>query len=214
MTPSLLARSAASLSIIAGALVVITRLVMLTVPADVESLMVYVLTATWSITSIVQVVAFAMLVVALVATYELQARETGVLGLIALVAAIVGTVFMAGDWWFEAFAVPRIAEVDPSVMVGFAQSRLLLGGLMSFALFGIGWILYGIASARGRVFPAAISWAIVAGGLLSAVPIGVVYLSGNVILGLALVALGIWLIRSRATVAGEAREARKASTIG
>lgn len=213
MTPSLLARSAAPFAIVAGALVVITRVVMLTVPADVESLMVYVLTVTWSITSIAQIVAFAMLVVALVATYELQARETGVLGLIAVGAAILGTVFMAGDWWFEAFAVPRIAEVDPSVMVGFAQSRLLLGGLMSFALFGIGWVLYGIASVRAQVFPVAISWAIVAGGLLSAVPIGVVYLSGNVILGLALVVLGIWLIRTRTRIAPNARDA-SASTVG
>ena len=119
---------------------------------------------------------------------------------------------MAGDWWFEAFAVPRIAEVDPSVMVGFAQSRLLFGGLLSFALFGIGWVLYGIASVRARVFPAAISWAIAAGGLVSAVPIGVVYLSGNVILGLALVALGIWLVRTRTTRNGS--EARSASTVG
>jgi hypothetical protein len=212
MTPSLLARSAAPLAIIAGALVVVVRLVMLTVPTDVESLMVYVLTVTWSITSIAQIVAFAMLVIALIATYELQARETGVLGLIAVGAAILGTVFMAGDWWFEAFAVPRIAEVNPSIMVDFAQSRLLLGGLMSFVLFGIGWVLYGIASVRAGVFPAAISWTIAAGGLVSAVPIGVAYLSGNVLLGLALVALGIWLIRTRTARNGS--EARSASTVG
>ena len=212
MTPSLLARSAAPFAIVAGGLVVVTRLVMLTVPLDVESLMVYVLTVTWSITSIAQILAFAMLVIALVATYDLQAREAGVFGVIALCAAIVGTVFMAGDWWFEAFAVPRIAEVDPSIMVGFAQSRLLLGGLMSFVLFGIGWVLYGIASVRAGVFPAAISWTIAAGGLVSAVPIGVAYFSGNVLLGLALVALGIWLIRTRTARNGS--EARSGSTVG
>ena len=212
MAPSLLARSAAPLAIIAGALVVVTRLVMLTVPMDVDALMVYVLTLTWSITSIAQIVAFAMLVIALIATYDLQAREAGVLGLIAVGAAILGTVFMAGDWWYEAFAVPRIAEVAPSVMVDFAQSRLLFGGLLSFALFGIGWVLYGIASVRAGVFPAAISWAIAVGGLVSAVPIAVAYLSGNVILGLALVALGIWLVRTHA--ARNVNEARSASTVG
>ena len=46
MTPSLLARSAAPFAIVAGGLVVVTRLVMLTVPLDVESLMVYVLGCT------------------------------------------------------------------------------------------------------------------------------------------------------------------------
>jgi hypothetical protein len=212
LAPSLLTRSAAPLAIIAGALVVVTRLVMLTVPTDIDGLMVYVLTPVWSVTSIAQIVAFAMLVVALVATYDVQAREAGVLGLIAVGSAILGTVFMAGDWWYEAFAVPRMAEVDPSVMVDFAQGRLLFGGLLSFALFGIGWLLYGIASVRARVFPSAISWAIAAGGLVSAVPIAVVYLSGNVILGLALIALGTWLVRMR--TARNVGEARSASTVG
>jgi hypothetical protein len=212
MAPSLLTRSAAPLAIIAGALVVVTRLVMLTVPPDIDALMVYVLAPVWSVTSIAQIVAFAMLVVALVATYDVQAREAGVLGLIAVGAAILGTVFMAGDWWYEAFAVPRMAEVDPSVMVDFAQGRLLFGGLLSFALFGIGWLLYGIASVRARVYPSAISWAIAAGGLVSAVPIAVVYLSGNVILGLALIALGTWLVRMR--TARNVGEARSPSTVG
>ena len=88
----------------------------------------------------------------------------------------------------------------------FASSRLLAGGLTSFALFGIGWALYGIASVRARVFPAAISWAIVAGGVLSGVPIGVIYLPGSVILGLAFIALGAWWLRS-----GTARTAREAT---
>jgi hypothetical protein len=151
---------------------------MVTTPADIDSLKVYVLTATHAINGVASIVAFAMLVFALVATYELQARAAGVLGVIGLGAAILGTVFMAGDWWYEAFAVPRLAEVAPEVMDTFARSRLLVGGLTSFVLFGIGWVLYGIASVRARVFPAAISWAIVAGGLLSGVPIGLVYLPG------------------------------------
>ena len=177
MPQSLLARSAAPLALVAGALVVLTRgVIMVTTPADIDSLKVYVLTATHAINGVASIVAFAMLVFALVATYELQARAAGVLGVIGLGAAILGTVFMAGDWWYEAFAVPRLAEVAPEVMDTFARSRLLVGGLTSFVLFGIGWVLYGIASVRARVFPAAISWAIVAGGLLSAVPIGLVYL--------------------------------------
>jgi hypothetical protein len=202
MRPSLLARRAAPLSIVAGALVIVTRLViMLTTPTDIESLKTYVLTTTHGINSVVSIVAFAMLVVALVATYQLQARRVGAFGLFALVMAVVGTVFMAGDWWFEAFAVPRLAEVAPAAMDTFAAGRLLAGGLTSFALFGLGWLLHGIASIRAHVFPAVVSWGITVGGLVSGVPLGVAYLSGNVILGLAYVVLGMWLLRSR-----EARE--------
>lgn len=209
MTESLLARSAGPLAIVAGALVVVTRVViMLTTPADIDSLKVFVLSTTHAINGVASIVAFGILVFALVASYDLQAREAGVLGVIGLGAAILGTVFMAGDWWYEAFAVPRLAEVAPEVMDTFATGRLLAGGLTSFALFGIGWVLYGIAGVRARVFLAAISWAIVAGGLLSGVPIGVVYLSGNVILGLAFVALGIWWLRS-----GRSRDSRGANGV-
>ena len=205
MTQSLLARSAGPVAIIAGALVVVTRVViMVTTPADIDALTVYVLSTTHAINGVASIVAFAMLVFALVASYDLQARAAGVLGVIGLGAAILGTVFMAGDWWYEAFAVPRLAEVAPEVMATFASSRLLLGGLTSFVLFGIGWVLYGIASVRARVFPAAVSWSILAGGLLSGVPIGLVYLPGSVILGLAFVALGVWWLRSGRSAA-EAR---------
>ena len=117
MTQSLLARSAGPLAIVAGALVVVTRVViMVTTPADIDSLKVYVLSTTHAINGVASIVAFAMLVFALVASYDLQARAAGVLGVIGLGAAILGTVFMAGDWWYEAFAVPRLAEVAPEVM--------------------------------------------------------------------------------------------------
>jgi hypothetical protein len=197
MRPSLLARTAAPLAVVAGALVVITRLViLLTVPADIDGLKTYVLTPTHGITSVVSILAFALLVVALVASYDLQARRVGGFGLFALAAAIVGTVFMTGDWWYEAFAVPRIAEVAPDVIDSFVGGRLILGGVTSFALFGLGWILYGIASIRAHVFPVAVSWGIAGGGLVSALP-STPYLIGNAVLGLAFVGLGVWLMRSR-----------------
>ena len=101
-------------------------------------------------------------------------------------------------------------------LASYAPPRALLGaglgGLTSFILFGICWVLYGIASVRARVFPAAISWAIVAGGLLSGVPIGLVYLSGGVILGLAFVALGAWWLRSGN--ARDIRDTREATVTG
>ena len=198
MMDSLLARSAAPLAIVAGALVVVTRMVgLLTAPSDSEALKVVVLTATHAINSVASIVAYAMLVLALVACHSLQAPAAGVLGVIGLGAAILGSVFMAGDWWFEAFAVPWLAQVVPVVLDNPASGRLLLGSLMSFVLFGIGWLLYGIASVRARVFPTALSWAVVASGLLSAIPImAYVIYGGSVILGLAFIVLGAWLMRS------------------
>jgi len=208
MSLSPLSRYAAPLAIGAGALVIVTRLViMMTTPAEIEPLKAYVLTTTHALNSVISIAAFALLAVALVAVYELHAREAGGLGALGVAAAIVGTVFMAGDWWYEAFAVPRLAEVAPDAIDTFVGGRLLAGGLASFVLFGIGWLLFGIASLRAQVFPGAVSGAIAIGGLLSGIPIGLAYLSGMAILGIAFVSVGVWIVQTSSNTSGVATAA-------
>ena len=165
-----------------------------------RTLKAYVLTTTHAVNSVVSILAFALLVIALVALYDREARSAGAFGALAFGAAVIGTMFMTGDWWYEAFAVPRLAEVAPDVVDTFVGGRLIIGGLTSFALFGIGWIMYGAASTRARVIPRSISITIIVAGLMSGVPIGIVYLSGGVVHGLAFVWLGAWMLRA-ATVA-------------
>lgn len=145
-----------------------------------------------------------MLALALAAIYEREARAANTIGVVALAAAMIGTTFMAGDWWYEAFAVPRLAEVAPDVIDTFVGGRLLVGGVSSFALFGVGWALFGAVTWRARVFPGPTSIAILIGGLLSGVPTGIACLSGGVLLGLAIAWSGAWMMRTtRATsVAG------------
>lgn len=206
MTQSPLSRIAAPSAIVAGVLVVVTRLVIIvTLPGEIGPFKDYIVGSTHAINSVGSVLAFALLIVALAAVYDLEARPAGTLGVIGLSAAIIGTVFMAGDWWYEAFAVPRIAEVAPEVIDTFVGGRLLMGGISSFVLVGLGWALFGVASLRAHVFPGAASAAILVGGLLSGVPIGVAYLSGGIILGLAIAWLGVWMMRTTAAseVAGQ-----------
>jgi hypothetical protein len=183
---------------IAGTLVVLTRLpsiLFILGNPGADDLRAFVLGPTHAIIGFASIVAFSLLVLALVAIYEREAQSAGLLGLVGFGAAVIGTIFMTGDWWYEAFAVPRIAEVAPEVMDTFVGGRLLIGGLISFALLGLGWVLFGAASLRARVFPTAISAAILVGGLLSGIPIGFAYLSGGVILGVAIAWLGAWLMR-------------------
>ena len=124
--------------------------------------------------------------------------EAGTLGVVGLCAAVIGTVFMAGDWWYEAFAVPWLADIAPVVFETGAGGRLLIGGLTSFGLFALGWALFGAASIRARVFPVAISASILVGGVLSGIPIAGAYLAGSLVFGAALCWLGVWMIRSAA----------------
>jgi hypothetical protein len=169
---------------------------MVTIPADVAALPAAVLTPLHAVNSVAALVAFALLALALAAIYEREADAAGWLGVIGVGAAMVGTVFMAGDWWYEAFAVPRLGEVAPEQIDTFVGGRLLIGGLSSFALFAVGWLLFGIASLRAGVFPAAASIGIAVGGLMSGVAISGAYLVGGVILGLAIMRLGVWMART------------------
>jgi hypothetical protein len=203
MSYSPLAHVAGPIAIVAGVLVVATRLVtMLTIPSDLSSLQAAVRTPLFAINSAASIVAFALLALALVALYEREGRAAGWFGLIGMSAALIGTVFMAGDWWYEAFAVPWMADVAPVVFETGAGGRLLVGGLASFALFSLGWALFGAASIRARVFPRWISAAILIGGVLAGIPIGGAYLYGSLVFGLAIVSLGVWVLRPAPVVTG------------
>jgi hypothetical protein len=194
MSWSPLSQIAGPLSIVAGALVVVTRIPTILFALGGGDLTAFVLGPTHGITSVASIVAFGLLVLALVAIYEREARSAGWFGLIGFATALLGTIFMTGDWWYEAFAVPRTAELAPELIGTFVGGRLLMGGVTSFVLIGIGWVLFAVASLRAGVFPRAISIAILVGGLLSGIPIGFAYLTGGVILGLAIAWLGVWLM--------------------
>ena len=134
---------------------------------------------------------FVGLVIALIAVHGRQAREAGTFGLVAFLAALVGTMTQGGNMWFDGFAAPWLAEVAPQVFTGEKTVILMIGGGSSYVLFALGWVLYGIASLRARVFPVAISLAMVAAGVLG-------FNSGlppyGVPIGLVIAALGGWLI--------------------
>ncbi len=206
MAPSTLTRFAAPIAFTAAALVILTRIVsLLNVPADGDALKIYVVGTTHAANSVASIIAFAALILALVALDGRRDRETGILGAVGVGAAVIGTVFMAGDWWYEAFSVPWMADIAPSVFETGAAGRLLVGGLASFALFAVGWALYAIASLRARTFPPAIAATILVGGIASGLPFGAAYLYGNIVLGLGIGWLGLWAMRTRSvTVAAEA----------
>ena len=115
MTRSPLARIAGPIAIVAGLSVIVTRIVIIgTIPRELDELRAAVLSPVTAINSVASILAFAFLVIALFAIYEWEAHEAGSLGVIGLFAAVIGTVFMAGDWWYEAFAVPWMATSLPS----------------------------------------------------------------------------------------------------
>jgi hypothetical protein len=140
-----------------------------------------------------QLLAMALLLIGLVALFGRQAEVFGVLGLTGFVLALLGTTLAAGAAWSQVFVVPRLAEVAPTV-ADQGTGSVLAGFLLSFLLFGVGWVVFGVATLRTRLFP---RWAVIlliVGAVISIVPLP----SRALIVEIAAGYLGFTLLTGRA----------------
>lgn len=195
MSESALTRRAGPVALAAGALFAAVDLVLfvLMTPDDRIAMLT---DPVFRVVNAAYFFAFVGLAIALLAVHGRQARESGGFGTVALLAALVGTMTQGGNMWFDGFAAPWLAEVVPQVYTAERTPILIAGALLSYTLMAVGWVLYGIASWRARVFPVSISAAVVVGGVLA-------FQSGwppyGVPIGLAVAAMGGWLVhRDRA----------------
>lgn len=149
--------------------------------------------------NILKLSGFVLLLLGLVGLYARQSVAGGMLGLIGFLVAFLGTVLVAGDWWFEAFVVPWLAEVAPQTLELTPSGTLIAGGVTGFALFASGWVLFEIASFRSRVFPRWASILLIVGGMLGFQAGFPPYL---IVLAMGVGWIGYWLHKN-----GEARGA-------
>jgi hypothetical protein len=191
-----LARLAGPASLVAGSMIAVSQLALLLLPrpADAETLT----STTYIVCMIVYVVAFWVLMIALIGAYLRQASRAGTFGLVAFCAAVIGTMDMAANMWFDGFVGPWLADVMPAVLDAPRNGTLVIGGFSSYVLMALGWVLFGLASFRAEVFPRLVSAGLIVAGLLSfrALP------PFTIALGLAVAALGVWLVRDAAPRTG------------
>ena len=149
-----------------------------------------------SVYAALELFGFALLLLALVGLYERQQEAAGRLGLVGFFSAFVGTLLAAGDWWFELFATPFYADLAPQAVEADASGSLLTGGRITFSLFALGWVLFGVASVRAGVFPRLAAVLLIVGGVAG-------YLAGfppfQVLLAIAVGWIGYWLYKSDRT---------------
>ena len=138
-------------------------------------------------------VAMIALLFALTGLYLRQAEAAGRLGLVGYVIAFVGTVLVAGDWWFESFIVPQIAAVAPEVMTGAITGSMAVGGAATFILFALGWTIFGIATFRANVYPRPAAVLLILGGVIGILALSTPY---QVPLAIAIGWIGYSLIQS------------------
>jgi hypothetical protein len=194
MPESALSRYAGPIVLIVGAYLAVIHLALEFVFIRFSDLAVMLADPTFRVVNLAYAAAFSGLAIAACAAYDRQAREAGRFGLVALCAAIIGTVNLGANMWFEGFAVPWLAGEVPQILTAEKTLFWQVGYYSSYLLFAIGWVLFGLASLRARVFPRLISLAIVAGGAIGFLAARPPY---GVALGLALLSLGIWMVRTR-----------------
>ena len=192
MLESPLSRYAGPVAVVAGGLFALIHVGQFFV-ADRSDLAAMVTDPVFMVFSAAYFIAFPLLLIALVALYWRQAGQAGLFGAVAFCTALIGTVALAGDMWFDAFAVPWLVQVAPTVVSADRSGSLLMTGwLISVVIFSLGWILFGLVSFRSRAFPRALSIAVAIGGLVGFMAATAPW---GVALGLAVAALGVWLIR-------------------
>jgi hypothetical protein len=196
MPESALSRYAGPIVLTVGAYVAVTHLVLQFVFTSYSDPAAMLADPVYRVVNLAYAAAFSGLAIAACAAYDRQAREAGTFGLVALCAAIVGTVNLGADMWFEGFAVPWLAGVVPEILTAERTTFWKVGYLSSYVLFSLGWVLFGLASLRARVFPRLISLAIVVGGAIGFLAAQPPY---GIALGLALLSLGIWMVRTGRT---------------
>jgi hypothetical protein len=145
------------------------------------------------ISTLLTLTTFCVVALALVALYLYYLDALGWFGTAAFVFGLVGTILLTGDFWYEAFVVPWLADVAPNVVDIQPTGRLFVGASVTFAFFAVGWVMFGIALLRTRRLPRSACALLIVGGLLG-------YLAANppfgVVLGIALLWLGIAQARS------------------
>jgi hypothetical protein len=123
----------------------------------------YLTTGTHAFQSALRLIAFGLLLpLGLVGLYVRQSEAAGPLGLLGFVVALAGTVLVSGFAWVDTFVAPELATSAP----GFIESGPPPGRALSLVVFGVGRVLFGLASLVGRVYPSPAAALLIVGAVI------------------------------------------------
>jgi hypothetical protein len=129
--------------------------------------------------------ALALAIVALFALALYHSGRAAKLWRIAPWVALFGTVLVAGDIYYETVVTPTLVETAPAYVDGDLAGWHLLAVIISFAIFGLGWMLVGIATAVAGLLSRPGAIVLIVGGLIGFTPLPGSYVL--LFIGLALV---------------------------
>lgn len=199
MSSSGLVRFCGLAAIGAGALLVVADLLSLTISPkgpSVESLT----SGAYAVQSVLKLAAAALLLFGLLGLHLRQAGAAGNLGIAGFLAAFFGTTPVVGAFWATAFFAPTVAAGAPEWFgagEGGPPGRLAEAFVFSWAVFILGWVLFGVAATKAQVYPRAATILLIFGAvpvfgslLVVGFPISILFSAAIVWLGFALLTGG------------------------
>jgi hypothetical protein len=202
MALSPISRRAGLLSVTAAVLIVLSQIMRLALSRLLGPD--WATTPAYTLTYTVALLGMGSLLLALTTIYTRESAALGKVGLIGYLTAFLGTLMVAGDWWFEAFVVPMIATAAPVVLDLPISGSVLVGAIATVGLYTMGWMLFGLAVLRTRAVPRPAALLLLASGLLGPLALSTPY---QIPLAIAIGWIGLTLAsesRSRQTAATQA----------
>jgi len=127
------------------------------------------ITSAWLILSVLALVGVVLIFLGLVGLYAHQAEQAGTLGLVAFLVAFIGTAMIFGFAWAGAFVVPDLAETVPDFLDTADAGMLMVGVMLTFVLFALGWLLFGLVLLRTKMLPRGAAVLLMVGAVLTSV---------------------------------------------
>jgi len=149
----------------------------------------------YAIQSVLKLIGAALLLLGLFGLHARQAEAAGPLGTAGFIAAFAGTALAVGSFWATAFFAPAMAAMDP---VAFdagegPPGRLANAFVVTYAAFVLGWMLFGAAAWKARVYPRAAALLLIFGSPLAVGTLMVVGFPTGVFFSAAVAWLGYTL---------------------
>ncbi len=157
-------------------------------------------TGSYAVESGLRLLGGMLVLLGLVGLYARQSGASGAPGLVGFLAAFAGTSLLLGAFWANTFVVPSLAMEAPGFLDAGTTGTLWLGFTSSFALAALGWVLFGAATFRARVYPRAASVLLMIGAALTFTPLPV----SGVVFDVAVAWLGFVLLSGKQLTTSQA----------
>jgi hypothetical protein len=154
-------------AMVAGALWVVGDLLNLTLLFSPEPFSEEAQTGSYIFRQTLFLLGVMLLLVGLVGLYARQSQAAGALGLVGFLVAFAGTVLVAGFLWASIFIAPAVAVEAPEFLDAGSPPGLFL----ALVTCGVGWLLFGIAALRARVYPRWATILLIGGAVIFVLPL-------------------------------------------